>query len=852
MKRFTLLALMALCLIFNLRAAEYTLPFSFAASQENLAKCTVIDTDENGENGTSAGEYSGKWFFSSLKSAFKYSYLINDPADDWLILPAVDFGAVTRVKVSFQVETYSDKENFEVMLGHGVTAADMTTTVMAKTDFSSTSFTELSAEIDVPQDGDTEWNLGFHASSPAFRGWIYIKDIKIAESQAEVVTARPSAPLISSCSYTDGTVSASVKMPATDTGQNQISGTMSLKFYIDGSLAETYTDKQPGEDVAISLPMQLTAGDHTAAAVAVQGTDESDKAETGFNVEEVKIVPQAPQIIGCSTNGLELSATVKMPLYDTNGTELSGTLSLACKVDGTVVSNKYYLSAGEEVKFSYTFASAGKHTVSFIAVLAGQSSEETSKEVEAVEPSYTLPFDMAASAETFAQLKVVDADSDGTDDGNGTWTFDSGNSTFKYLYHSNNAANDWIILPMVDLGGSHKVKVSLTVKTGSYPENFRVKLGDARTVSAMTIPVIDKSNYSNSTGFETLSATVEIPENITSVALGIQAYSEADKYQILIKEIKIEDADFPEIIPAAPVIKASSIEYLNYTATVTMPDTDTDGNAITGNMSLEVLVDDTVTETKTECAPGGDTAIALTLTEGDHTIAYRAVLGEFTSAPATETVTAAALSSGSLPFTFTASAETFAQCEVIDIDGNTGYYDQGEWSYAMYNGFKYTFNPDSQADDWLILPLVDFGKAISVKVSVDVKTDSYTESFEICLGRERTAEAMLIPVMKKEAYSNTSWTTLSATVDFPAGTQRSATNEYALGIHAISPADHANMYFNNIKIECLKVDTTGIGAVEADDNDKAEYYNLQGIRVENPESGIYIMRRGGKTTKVIF
>lgn len=51
------------------------------------------------------------------------------------------------------------------------------------------------------------------------------------------------------------------------------------------------------------------------------------------------------------------------------------------------------------------------------------------------------------------------------------------------------------------------------------------------------------------------------------------------------------------------------------------------------------------------------------------------------------------------------------------------------------------------------------------------------------------------------------------------------------------------------------MDTTGIGAVgavEADDNDKAEYYNLQGIRVENPESGIYIMRRGGKTTKVIF
>jgi hypothetical protein len=29
-----------------------------------------------------------------------------------------------------------------------------------------------------------------------------------------------------------------------------------------------------------------------------------------------------------------------------------------------------------------------------------------------------------------------------------------------------------------------------------------------------------------------------------------------------------------------------------------------------------------------------------------------------------------------------------------------------------------------------------------------------------------------------------------------------------------------------------------------------EYYNLQGIRVENPESGLYIRRQGNKSTKV--
>ena len=43
---------------------------------------------------------------------------------------------------------------------------------------------------------------------------------------------------------------------------------------------------------------------------------------------------------------------------------------------------------------------------------------------------------------------------------------------------------------------------------------------------------------------------------------------------------------------------------------------------------------------------------------------------------------------------------------------------------------------------------------------------------------------------------------------------------------------------------------TGITDINPDAND-AEYYNLQGIRVDNPENGIYIRRQGNKTTKVI-
>lgn len=45
-------------------------------------------------------------------------------------------------------------------------------------------------------------------------------------------------------------------------------------------------------------------------------------------------------------------------------------------------------------------------------------------------------------------------------------------------------------------------------------------------------------------------------------------------------------------------------------------------------------------------------------------------------------------------------------------------------------------------------------------------------------------------------------------------------------------------------------DTTGIDGIVAEENAPVEYYNLQGIRVENPANGIFIRRQGNKTTKV--
>ena len=857
MKKFTLLAAAALASAMSLSAADYSLPFSFAASQENLEKCTVLDVNDD-----KTKDYSGNpkavWFYAVYPTdAFKYTYSDVNPADDWLILPAVDFGTAKKVKVSFQIRTESDEEDFEVKLGHSATAAAMTVPVLAKSAFTQTSYGELSAEIDVPEDGNTEWHLGFHVTSPAYKYCVYVKDIKITVAGSEETQIVPAAPGIAESAFANDTFTASVGVPDKDTKGNALSGSVELRMLMDGTQVDSKSG-EPGESLNFSYAISAV-GEHTASFVAVLNGVESAPVSTKFTIEAPVIIPAAPVLVGSALDGLAYSATVKMPSLDTEGNALSGYLRLLCKVDGTTVDTKTALEAGEETTFEYNL-SAGQHTVSFQAKLGDELSEEISDAVTATEPSFPLPYEMTASADAFKQLVVVDVANDGDTYGsNGKWTFSD--AAFIYQYHSNNAADDWMIFPMVDLGTSRRVKVSVSVKTGGtqYPESFEVKLGDARTVAGMTIPVLKEEDirYNDYTVF---SAKVNIPAEMSHICLGFHATSQADQNRLYVKSIKIEDADFPEIIPAAPVIKDSKMEYRSYTATIGMPTVDASDNPLTGNMSLEILVDDELVETKADCAPGADVPVALSLTAGDHTIGFRLVLGENTGETVSENVTATEITTGQLPYTFTVTEESFAECKTIDVAGDAtestwGTGTMGVWSYnSSYGSIKYTYHRENQADDWLMLPLVNFGDATKVQVSFDVRTGSGAESFEAFLGHEQTIEAMTVKVMEEASFmSNSGFKTLTASVDLPAAEARDASNEYSLGIHASSAADLYYIYVKNFRIEALALQTSGIGAVEAEDADApVEYFNLQGIRVDNPAHGIFIKRQGNKTSKVKF
>ena len=63
--------------------------------------------------------------------------------------------------------------------------------------------------------------------------------------------------------------------------------------------------------------------------------------------------------------------------------------------------------------------------------------------------------------------------------------------------------------------------------------------------------------------------------------------------------------------------------------------------------------------------------------------------------------------------------------------------------------------------------------------------------------------------------------------------------------------DNASVYFFN-SIVPHNGTSTGINAAEVVNDAPAEYFNLQGVRVDNPAAGLYIMRKGNKVSKVFI
>lgn len=165
-------------------------------------------------------------------------------------------------------------------------------------------------------------------------------------------------------------------------------------------------------------------------------------------------------------------------------------------------------------------------------------SEATSNKVlygKGFETPYSQTFD---TAESFGLFTVADANYDGF-----TWDYYEqqwGNSAVKYNSSPENAADDWLITPAIELkkGKLYTFSFKARANSSTYPERLEVKYGNDNSVEAMTNDVLEPTVLKGSE-YRTFKKEIQ-PEEDTKVFFGFHALSDADMYYLVIDDISVD------------------------------------------------------------------------------------------------------------------------------------------------------------------------------------------------------------------------------------------------------------------------------------------------------------------------
>lgn len=229
---------------------------------------------------------------------------------------------------------------------------------------------------------------------------------------------------------------------------------------------------------------------------------------------------------------------------------------------------------------------------------------------------------------------------------------------------------------------------------------------------------------------------------------------------------------------------------------------------------------------------------------------YTINLGETFTAPAlTKTTDAAAAYTSSNPAvadvdvaTGAVTVKTYGSTVITAKTAETAAYLAGEASYTLVilNPAITAENPLTVAEALAVCENEPHNVYVKgIVTSVETPYDSQYKNVSFNIADEAGATEVLL------AY-RTKW---------GEGVTATADNNPEVGATVVIYGDlkiHNNIKEFNANNMIVKYNIpTGIEDIEIEANAPVEYFNLQGVRVANPENGLYIRRQGNKVSKVI-
>lgn len=179
-------------------------PFSMTFdTMEDYMKCIIYNANQD----------DGYWGWYQQYQCAAYKYDTFNQADDYLLIPAVQFEAGQTYKLKFKARSYGGflyPERMEVKMGKGQEISDLNVTLVEDQEYPHDQYQEYEAVIEnIDETG--AYFIAFHATTTRGEYWLYLDDVQVlngpsasAPGLAEdfTVTPAPNAALATKITFT--------------------------------------------------------------------------------------------------------------------------------------------------------------------------------------------------------------------------------------------------------------------------------------------------------------------------------------------------------------------------------------------------------------------------------------------------------------------------------------------------------------------------------------------------------------------------------------------------------------------------------------------------------------------------
>ena len=327
----------------------------------------------------------------------------------------------------------------------------------------------------------------------------------------------------------EGTISFTV--PSKTFSGEALTGMIDISLQIDQETPKTYSAAAGSN---FSTPKTMTTGTHTISVKT--GNSYGDSPISSISLYIGKDAPVRVSNLTFAKTNDKATLTWDAPTETLHGGFLDKS-SLHYKIvrypgEVTVASNHTQTTFTENLPKE--LASYYYQVTSYAGDLTGET-VSSNKLIcgDAIIPPYYVSFDTEEDTDLFTNLTV-------NSDGN-MWEWESSEKAMKYRYSSSYEGTAWFITPPIKLGTDCEYKLSFRLKTSTYnEENLKITLGTANTVESQTTTLLDLNHFVTASGdYEAYTVAVKAP-TAGNYYIGFNAYSDPDKYYILLDDIKLE------------------------------------------------------------------------------------------------------------------------------------------------------------------------------------------------------------------------------------------------------------------------------------------------------------------------